>query len=312
MAIPPSGEQWTIRHHGEREVEAVLVEVGGGLRTLRIDGVDVVAGYPQDDMASSGRGQLLMPWPNRIRDGRYTFDGTTHEPPITERPTGTASHGLVRWASFTATEQDDDAIVLRHTIHPRPGYPFAIAVRVAWSVDDHGLRCATTMTNVGSGPAPVGYGAHPYLALGGGRAATARLTVPADRVVQVDDQTKTPVATEDVSGTPFDLRGGPAIGDIGVDVLDHAYTGLARGEDGCWTVSLVTPSHTAHVWGGEGLDWVRVFTAKSTPEGLPAGHPPGIAVEPLSCPADAFNSGDGLVTLAPGESWRGQWGIEIS
>lgn len=307
MGIPPTGEQWTIRRDG---VEAVVVEVGGGLRSLTIDGIDVVAGYPQEAMPGSGRGQLLVPWPNRIREGRYDFGGQTHELPITERATGTASHGLVRWAPFTAAEQDDDAIVLRHTVHPRPGYPFAIEVRVTWTVEATGLRCATTLTNVGDGSAPVGYGAHPYLALGGGRAENARLTVPADQVVLVDDDSKTPVATQDVAGTPFDLREGAVVG--GLDGLDHAYSGLVRGDDGCWTVSLVTSSHTARVWGGEGLDWVQVFTAKASPDGLPPGQPPGVAVEPLSCPADAFRSGDGLVVLEPGDSWRAQWGIEVA
>lgn len=312
MAIPPTGEQWRIR---SGPVEAVVVEMGGGLRSLTVDGEDLVAGYPEDAIPSAGRGQTLAPWPNRIRDGRYAFGGSDHELPITERATGTASHGLVRWESFRAAEQDDDRVVLGHTVLPRPGYPFALEVRIAWSVDPHGLRCATTMTNVGDAPAPVGYGAHPYLDLAGTAVAEARLTVPADEVVLVDPETKTPVETTRVDGTPFDLRDGPSLGEVarGIEggVVDHAFAGLTRGEDGCWTVTLATPARSVRVWGDGALGWVQVFTGRSTPEGLPPGQPPGVAVEPLSCPADAFRSGEGLVTLAPGESWRGQWGIEL-
>lgn len=300
-----SGQQWRLT---KGDLEAVVVEAGGGLRTLRRGDADVLAGYAEDAMAPSGRGQLLIPWPNRIGDGRYTFDGEDHELPITERSTGTASHGLVRWGSWRASERDEDRVVLRHEIHPRPGYPFALDLRVAWQVDDRGVRCDTLAVNVGDRPAPFGYGAHPYLAVAGPVAATP-LTVPAGRVVLVDDVHQLPTGTEPVDGTAFDLRGGPVLGDRSID---HAYTDLARGEDGCWTVTMPTPAGLATVWGGPGLDWVQVFTGKSDPADLPAGLTPGVAVEPLSCPPDAFRSGDGLVRLAPGEAWSAQWGVEVA
>ncbi|WP_338750103.1 aldose 1-epimerase family protein [Janibacter alittae] len=304
MVIPATGTQWQL---SSGDVEAVVVEAGGGLRTLTVAGVEVVAGYPVADMAPSGRGQLLVPWPNRIRDGRYRFDGRDHVLPITERSTGNASHGLVRWEAFRPTERDDDRIVLVHTVHPRPGYPFALEVRVVWQVDPRGLTCATTITNIGRDVAPVGYGAHPYLALGATPAAQARLTVPADRVVLVDPDRKLPVGTHEVAGSPFDLRGGDRLGDRDID---NAYTGLERGPDGCWTVTL-EGGRTTRLWGGPGMDWVQVFTGRSTPAGLGEGLATGIAVEPLSCPPDAFNSGEGLVALQPGTTWTGQWGVEI-
>lgn len=304
MAISPSGEQW---HLTSGDVEAVVVEVGGGLRRLTVGGVDVVAGYPQEAMASSGRGQLLVPWPNRIRDGRYRFSGEDHELPITERSSGHASHGLVRWEAFRPTEVDDDRVVVQHTLHPRPGYPFALETRVAWQVDPRGLTCSVRVTNIGEDEAPVGFGAHPYLALGSTPVADARLRVPAERVVLVDER-MLPTGTADVAGTPFDLRSGPALADRSID---HAYTGLERGGDGCWEVTLDAGERSVVLWGGQGLDWVQVFTGRADPAGLPAGHGPGVAVEPLSCPPDAFSSGEGLVTLRPGSTWTGQWGIEV-
>lgn len=304
MAISPSGEQW---HLTSEDVEAVVVEVGGGLRSLTIGGVDVVAGYPQEAMASAGRGQLLVPWPNRIRDGRYRFDGQDHELPITERSTGHASHGLVRWAAFRPTEVGEDRIVVVHTLHPQPGYPFALETRVTWQVDPRGLTCGVAVTNLGEEDAPVGFGAHPYLALAGTPVAESRLRVPAEQVVLVDER-MLPTTTSAVAGTPFDLREGPAL--AGRE-LDHAYTGLQRGEDGCWVVELETGERTVGLWGGPGLDWVQVFTGRADPGTLPPGHRPGVAVEPLSCPPDAFTSGEGLVTLRPGSTWTGQWGIEV-
>ncbi len=314
MATSPTGEQWELT---SGRVRAHVVEVGGGLRSLTVDGTDVVAGYPESAMAPSGRGQLLVPWPNRVRDGRYAFAGREHELPITERATGNASHGLVRWAPFRPTERDDDRVVLVHTLHPQPGYPWALEVRVAWQVDERGLTCTTRLTNVGDATAPVGYGAHPYLALGSTPAAEARLTVPGDRVVLVDEERLLPTGTHDVGEVPlsgsaspggFDLRGGEPLGER---AIDNAYTGLTRGPDGCWTVTLEADGRTVDLWGGPGLDWVQVFTGRSDPAALPPGQPAGIAVEPLSCPPDAFGSGEGLVSLEPGAAWSAQWGIEV-
>lgn len=304
MATSPSGEQWELTSGA---VRAHVVEVGGGLRTLTVDGVDVVAGYPADAMAPSGRGQVLVPWPNRVRDGRYVFAGTAHELPITERATGNASHGLVRWEAFRLLERTDDRVVVEHVLHPRPGYPFALEVRLTWQLDPCGLTCTSRLTNVGDGAAPVGYGAHPYLALGATAAADARLTVPADRVVLVDEERLLPTGTREVGGTPFDLRGGGALGER---AIDNAYTGLARGPDGRWTVTL-EGEREIRLWGEAGLDWVQVFTGRSDPSRLPPGQPAGIAVEPLSCPPDALRSGEGLVSLEPGRQWSAQWGIEV-
>lgn len=303
MTTHPTGSQWTLCHGAW---EATVVEVGGGLRSLTYEGVDVVAGYPAGDLPSAGRGQLLMPWPNRIRDGRYTIGGATFELPITEHATGSASQGLVRWAPFRLATQADDRVALHHVVHAQPGWPHTLAVEVVWALDDTGLTCTSTVELLGGGPAPFGYGAHPYLALGSTPAADARVTVPADRVLLVDER-KLPTELVPVTGTPFDLRDGDALGERSID---HACTGLRRDADGRWRVTVEAEGRRLAVWGGAGLDWVQVFTGKARPEGLPPGHPPGIAVEPLSCPADAFTSGDSLVLLEVGDTWSAQWGIE--
>ena len=77
----PSGRQVELAAGDQR---AVIVEVGGGLRTYSAGGADLLDGYPADAMCSSARGQLLIPWPNRIEDGSYEFDGR-HESAPAER-----------------------------------------------------------------------------------------------------------------------------------------------------------------------------------------------------------------------------------
>ena len=108
--IAPSGEQFELSFGDQR---AVVVEVGGGLRSYAVGGRDVLDGYGADAMSTSGRGQLLMPWPNRVEDGSYEFDGTRQQLPLTEPERGNAIHGLVRWASWSAAGREPDRVALR-------------------------------------------------------------------------------------------------------------------------------------------------------------------------------------------------------
>jgi aldose 1-epimerase len=300
----PSGEQWTLRRGRQ---EATVVEVGGGLRTYRVDGTDVVAGYADDEMCRAGRGQVLMPWPNRIRDGRYSFAGSELQLSLTEAALRNANHGLVRWATWQLHWHNDDwsALTVRTRLHPQPGWNGILDLSVNYVLDPDGLSVSAHATNVGDTSVPFGFGAHPYVALGETPLAQVELTIPAAREVLVDDQL-IPTGTAPVRAE-VDFRTARA---LGTTALDTAFTDLSRSEvSGAWEVvvgGLATGDVT--VWGDESLDWVQVFTAKARDSGVDGVR--GIAVEPMSCPANAFNSGEGLVVLEPGQSWSGQWGIE--
>jgi aldose 1-epimerase len=298
----PSGEQWTIRRGGQ---EATIVEVGGGLRTYRVDGAEVVAGYADDEVCRAGRGQLLAPWPNRVRDGKYVFEGSSHQLALTDPPRHNASHGLVRWSSWRwdSGAEDGSAATLRTRLFPQPGWDGTLDLSVGYALGDDGLTVTTTATNVGAVHVPFGLGAHPYIALGDTPLADVELTVPADAVV-VDQLV--PTSTETVAGDT-DFRHARR---LGATSLDTAYTGLARGDHGRWEVvvgGLEGLGGAVTVWGDGAFEWVQVFTAQGADTGVAGTR--GIAVEPMSCPADAFNSGDGLVVLEPGQSWTGTWGI---
>ena len=158
--IAPSGEQIEIAHGDQR---AVVVEVGGGLREYTVDGRDVLDGYGADEMSSSGRGQVLIPWPNRIQDGLYSFDGQEHQLPLDDVEEQDAIHGLVRWGSWIAGDRAENRVVMEHALHPQPGYPFSLALSIEYELSDAGLRVRTTAVNRGSRPCPYGSGNHPYL-----------------------------------------------------------------------------------------------------------------------------------------------------
>lgn len=153
--IRPSGEQFELRRGSQR---VVVAEVGGGIR----EWPGVLDGYAEDAMCTSARGQVLAPWPNRLEDGRYEYDGEWHQVPLDEPPH--AMHGLVRWRSWTALSHGDDRVELEHVLHPSPGYPFSLRLRVAYSLGLDGLTVHTSAENVGDRACPFGVGHHPYIA----------------------------------------------------------------------------------------------------------------------------------------------------
>lgn len=298
--VAPSGEQLVVEGGGYR---AVVTECGAGLRELEYGGRPLVEGYAEDAPASGGRGQLLLPWPNRIRDGRYRFAGRDHQLPLSEVARGHASHGLVRWAAWRPVEASADAVSLGHRLMAQPGYPWTLDLSVRYAVSDDGLAVTVTATNRGAGPAPFAAGAHPYLRVGPGPVDAWQLTVPARTALATDDR-KIPTGRVAVAGTDLDLRAGR---EIGSTVLDTAYTDLDRDEQGRTTVRLSGPEGGVELWMDAAHRWVQVYTAEEL-------SPPrtALAVEPMTAPPDAFNSGEDLVVLDPEETRSFSWGVRAA
>jgi aldose 1-epimerase len=298
---PPSGVQTEIAFEDRR---AVVVEVGGGLRTYSAAGRELLDGYSLDEMCSSGRGQVLIPWPNRIEDGRYEFGGRAQQLPIDDVPENDAIHGLARWAAWTVAEREPHRVVMRHAVHPRPGYPFAIAVAVEYLLDATGLRVTTTATNVGEQACPYGCGAHPYLRIGPQPVDELVLHAPAHTVLR-SDRRVLPVGADPVDGTELDFRRPRAIGSTR---LDNAFTDLERDGDGLARVSLTDPhgDRALTVWMDAAYGYVMVFTG----DALPDVARRSLAVEPMTCPPNAFRSGEAVVRLEPGRSFTSRWGID--
>jgi aldose 1-epimerase len=297
--VAQSGQIEIVR--GEQRVG--VVELGGGLRSYEVAGRELLDGFPPGKRPTSGRGQVLVPWPNRIQDGSYEFDGKRMQLPLTESAHGNAIHGLVRGATWSLVDQTPDRVVLGYVLEPQPGYPFALSLGIEYALSDAGLAVTTTARNVGPGPCPYGCGQHPYLTLRTPTVDTLRLRVPG-RVVVFSDERGLPVRNEPVEGTKLDFRAGRTIGGA---VLDNAFTRLERGADGRARVLLDDPDAEAGVtlWVDESYDWLMVFTG----DPLPDVARRSIAIEPMTCPPNAFRTGESLIRLEPGESTASTWGI---
>ena len=284
----PSGPTLTLRHGG---YTAEVASVGAALRSLSLDGRHLVAGWAAGEPCPDYRGWVLQPWPNRVGDGRYRHAGATHQLPLNEPEHGNALHGLAGWAAWEVVDHDGTRASLRHELVPQRGYPFALDLAVDYELGDDGLHVTLAATNAGAAPAPYGAGHHPYLTLGR-PADELELTVPATTWCEMDGR-GLPSAARPVAGTAYDFRAPRTIGDL---VIDHPFGGLTGD-----TATLRDPAtgHTVSVTVGEGFGWLHVFTCDTQD---PARRE--VAVEPMTCPPDAFRTGTDLVVLAPGETHR--------
>ncbi|MGH8794261.1 MAG: aldose 1-epimerase family protein [Stackebrandtia sp.] len=292
-----SGDQWTISYSGR---EAVIASVGGGLRSFSVDGVHYVDGYGDDEIAPGWAGHVLAPWPGRLGDGVYTFEGETHRLAWNDPDTRSAMHGLVGWMRWQAADVSDSSVTVECALPAQPGYPFPLVLRTRWSLGPYGLRAAHTVSNVGTRPCPFGLGVHPYV-MAGDRAAlsTWRLRVPAKTRLTVNER-GLPTGEETAQFVE------PAV--VGEAQLDCTFGELIRDADRVATLEVLSASEDrgVTVWVDESFGWLHVYTGDALPN---ERRRRALAVEPMTCPPDALRSGAGLVTLGPGELWSGTWGI---
>src|SRR4029453_5073099 len=289
VSAAPTGEQYEIISGLSR---AVVTEGGPTLRSLSVEGRDVVRGCGLDEMSTAGRGQNLIPWPNRIRDGRYTFNGVTHQLALSEPARQNASHGLARYVPWILVDKKPDAVTNRVRIHPQPGWPGTLEAMITHQVGADGLTVTVEATNIGAEEPPFGYGAHPYLTVGEATVDEVAVTVPAASYLEVDDRLL-PNKISPVEGPVYAPRRGPVLGSTS---LDTAMTDVSRDPDGRWRTKLVLGERSAEVWGDETMEWVQIFN------GGPYRYR-SIAIEPMTCGPDAFNAGpthDGMRVLTPG------------
>jgi aldose 1-epimerase len=302
--VAPSGDQFEVEAGGYR---AVVTESGATLRVLDYDGRPLIDGFAEDTPCPGGRGQLLVPWPNRVRDGAYTFDGRDLQLGLTEPARHNAIHGLARWVSWTAQEHTATSVTLGYRLMAQTGYPWTLDLHVVYDLSADGLTVTQTATNLDDRPAPYASGAHPYLSAGPGPVDGWELTLPASLRL-LSDERQLPTGDEDVSGTPYDFRMARPLRDI---VLDHGFGWLTRDPDGVATALVRDPATGRGValWVDEHHPWLMVFSAD---DGTARARQ-AIAVEPMTAPPDAFRTGRDLVTLAPageaGDEVSVSWGI---
>ena len=300
---PPSGAQFEIDYEDQH---AVIVEVGGGIRSYRRGDRDVIQPYAVDAICDGAHGAPLIPWPNRLADGQYRFDGTDYQVALTEPEKHNAIHGFLLWRSWDAIDREADRITMSTQLYPLQGYPFHLDIQVRYVLADDGLTVTTTATNAGDRTAPYGVGQHPYLSPGDDVLDNCTLRLQAATRITTDPVRQLPTGTEPVAGTPYDFNQARPIGPL---AIDYAFTDLTRDENGKARVELTGPDgRTAITWVDQNYPIIEIFTADTL---APERQRRGLGTEPMTLPPNGFRTNTGVIRLAPGQSHTCQWGASL-
>jgi aldose 1-epimerase len=288
------------------DARAEVTPLAAALCGLTVAGRDLTEPVAPDAIAPQGNGLVLAPWPNRVRDGRWRGEGAEQRLAITEPALGNASHGLLRNTGYRIIERTASSVELGALIAPQLGWPFTLETRVTYRLEPDGIAVTHRAVNGSAGDAPWAVGAHPYLRVGGHPVEELALTVSSDAWLAVDDRLNAlDIRPMDAD---HDLRAPRALD--GLDV-NSAYTGLANRDERGPIAELAAPDGARTVlWADPAFGWLQVYTPADHPR--PFGPGRAVALEPMTAPPDALNSGIGLAHLAPGASWEASWGIRAA
>lgn len=305
-APSPMGEHFELTASiGGRHQRVVLTEVAASLRELDVDGVALIQDYPADAQPPWCAGWVLVPWPNRVAGGTWRYDGVAQQLDITEPANGNALHGLLTHTPYRVSAHTADSITLDAGVLPQPGYPFELSTSVRYQLVEDGLFVTHRLENTGLWSAPVALGAHPFLKLGSVPTEELTLYINADTHIEVDERLNPSGITTDVDGTGNDFRTGQLVGAVD---LDDAWGDVRREDDGSSLHYLEAPDGSqVQLFMDASFGYVQAFTTKEFASA--GGMVTAVAIEPMTAPADAFNSGEGLRWLEPGEVWEASWGI---
>ena len=303
MGVRPSGQQLEISWQDQR---ATVVEVGGGIRLYEVAGRPVLEPYAIDAMCDGAHGAPLIPWPNRLGDGRYCFDGVDYQVALSEPERHNAIHGLLRWRPWRVLRHTKEQVTVGTWLFPMQGYPFTLDVEVDYALGEDGLTVTTTAINRGPCACPYGAGHHPYLSPGAGRIDDCTLQLEAATRIVTDKERQLPIGTDAVEGSAYDFRQPRS---LGRERLDFAFTDLARDAEGrAWARLCGPDGRHAELWVDENYPIIEIYTGDTL---SPDRQRKGLGTEPMTCPPNAFKSGEGVIRLEPGQTFTTTWGARL-
>jgi aldose 1-epimerase len=295
----PTGEQIAIAHGNQR---AVITEVGASLRNFVAGGINVIEGYAAEDLADGARGQVMFPWPNRLSSDDWTFSNRVGTPQVDNVTNRTLNHGLVRERPFRIDAVNQNRCSLSLVLHPSRTYPFASELKVDYHLGTLGLTCTMTVTNIDSVPLPFGAGSHPYLAVTTPSIEGTMLHIPAKATVDVNERLLPTGTTSPVIGTSADFLTPKSVTGV---ALNTTYTDLLRDDHGMATFTVTdAEGRIVEIAMDRNFPYACVYTGESLE---PGRRRSAIAIEPMTCAADAFHTGKDIIVLEPGQHWAGSW-----
>ena len=297
---PLSGQQYPISLGAQ---QATICGVGAAVRDYVVSGREVFVPFAADQVAPVFNASILAPWPNRLGGGAFEFEGYQGQLPVNELARKNALHGLVCWANWELVHHDACAVTLQYDLPAQPGWPYQLRFVAEYWLAADGLHCQFTATNLGDRVAPYGVGFHPWLSSGGADLDQCDVRLDADQHVIANDLLL-PAGVEPVGGN-YDLRARRSLN--GVDLDDAWLAPTYDAEGRTWCILYCPDGKAPAVWADNSLPAWQVCSADHIPNFTRFG----LAAEPMTCVADAFNTGDLLIKLAPGQPHTVHWGATL-
>jgi aldose 1-epimerase len=253
---------------------------------------------------------VLVPFPSRIKNASYRFNGETHALEANDKEGPNAIHGFLRGANWQHEQLSPSTVKFAYRLKENEfkGYPFALEVELTYRLDRFGLTTEFSIHNSGSKTAPVGIGFHPYFLADASKIDEAHAKIPATRYLEFQNLVPTGkiLSTE---GSPLDFQKSRVIGQT---KFNQCFTELTRDSQGLAWAELTNPrtGFQVKVWMDESFPFLVVYSGDAIGD---ADARRSLAIEPMTCATDAFNHENdaewGLVKLEPGARFGGRYGI---
>lgn len=271
---------------------SLLPNLGCKITSLILNRQEVLDRYTDIDQFNNDpmyKNCFLLPFPNRVNKGMYTFEGTTYQLPINEPARGHALHGLLFQYPFSykeTKENETNTTALFSVEIPKDtfaGYPYAFSISLQFVLEEKKLTISATVTNNDNRNLPYGVGWHPYLTLHK-KIDECDLDLPSTTELEANDVL---IPTEKQKTI------NPISGNLGDKTFDTCFTNLSGYQTRFGNIILFQDSS---------MDFLQVYTPEARDS---------IAIEPMSCAPNAFNNGFGLLSVKPSESFTHSFGLKI-
>lgn len=254
------------------------LEEGGRISFLRLKDETLIKDPENTTYKGSFAASILFPFANRIPNGAYTFNNKNYRLPLNFEGEDTAIHGLVYNAPFkidskTTTTEYAQVSIRYEALNPPSGFPFPYVIILTYTLYEHYSTLTVRVENVGTTAFPFGLGWHPYF--------------------YTQDKSKSTIrfkSNEDLASRKYHTLDCTTFLDDCFQTKDPIITFNTP----TYKINLHTDSST----------YLQVYT--------PPADPHGVAIEPMTSPANSFNTLEGILYLDPSEAYETTWTVSLT
>ncbi|GAA3572207.1 aldose 1-epimerase [Snuella lapsa] len=269
----------------------IFLNLGASLQELTLDGHPLIKDLHPLTYNNTYASSVLFPFANRIKDGKYSFQGETYAFDINEEPLNNALHGLVYNKTFKLAKQHvahnaAEVILVYSETDPVEGFPFKYTIQLTYSLTKNGLDLRVSVKNEDTKPFPFTLGWHPYFL--SDNLYKSSLSFDADKTLVFDDRNITTGLKDIEKSEVFCVED---------KTLDDCFVLNSN------QFTFNTPKYRFEITSSSiENNFLQLYTPP---------HKNTIAIEPTTGVSDSFNNGLGLQTLEPKQIYSISWILKI-